>query len=196
MDMLHIVYVAEAIVGASFDRVSAYITAREPGSGVEDVALCRFEARDAVALVNVGWGYGPGGIEVSGSEGRLTIRFAGGGTSPFAPVESVTIVDRDGEHPVTVAPERNGMVELFADFAHAILERREPAGEGARALHALESTLAAYAAGATGHVVELPLSPGSPMYELGAMGVAELDLPAWSPVRTRGLFDTSARGVR
>jgi predicted dehydrogenase len=163
---------------------------------VEDIALCRFEAGNAVALVNVGWGHGAGGIEVSGSDGRLSIRFAGGGTSPFAPVESVTIVDGDGEHRVTVAPERNGLVELLADFAHAIFERRAPAGEGARAVHALESTLAAYASGATGRMVELPLSPGDPMYELGAVGVAQLDLPAWSPVRTRGLFDTSAGGVR
>jgi len=196
MDMLHIVYVAEAILGTSFDRVSAHVTARERGSGVEDVALCRFEARDAVALVNVGWGLGPGGIEVSGSEGRLSIRFAGGATSPFAPVESVTVVDRDGEHAVTVAAERTGLVELLADFAHAVLDGREPVGAGARALHALESTLAAYASGATGRMVELPLLPGDPMYELGVMGVAELDLPAWSPVRTRGLFDSSAGGVR
>jgi predicted dehydrogenase len=196
MDMLHIVYVAEAILGARFDRVSAFVTAREQGSTVEDIALCRFEAGNAVALVNVGWGHGAGGIEVSGSEGRLSIRFAGGGTSPFAPVESITIVDREGEHHVTVAPERNGLVELLADFAHAILERRAPAGEGARALHALESTLAAYASGVTGRMVELPLSPGDPMYEFGALGVAQLDLPAWSPVRTRGLFDTSAGGVR
>jgi len=196
MDMLHIVYVAEAILGASFDRASAYITARERGSGVEDVALCRFEAREAVALVNVGWGLGPGGIEVSGSDGRLSIRFAGGGTSPFAPVESVTVVDRDGEHTVGLAPERNGLVELLADFAHAVLEQREPAGDGTRALHALESTLAAYASGAIGSMVELPLSPGDPMYELGAMGVAQLDLPAWSPVRTRGLFVEGAGGFR
>lgn len=193
MDMLHIVYVAEAILGASFDRVSAYVTARDAGSKVEDIALCRFEARTAVALVNLGWGLGPGGVDVSGSEGRLSVRFAGGGTSPFAPVESITVVDRDGEHPVTVAPERNGLAELLADFAHAVLEGREPVGEGARALHALESTLAAYASGATGRIVELPLSPGDPVYELGVMGLAELDLPAWSPVRNLGLFSAGVR---
>jgi predicted dehydrogenase len=196
MDMLHIVYVAEAILGARFDRVSAYVTAREQGSTVEDIALCRFEAGNAVALVNVGWGHGAGGFEVSGTEGRLSIRFAGGGTSPFAQVESVTIVDRDGEHSVTVAAERNGLVELLADFAHAVLEGREPVGEGVRALHALEATLAAYESGATGRMVELPLSPGDPMYEHGVMGVAELDLPAWSPARTLGLFSVRTEGAR
>ena len=90
----------------------------------------------------------------------LSIIFAGGGTSPFAPIESVTVVDRDGEHPVTVAPDRNGLVELFADFGRATFARREPAGERSRALHSLESTVAEWIhASAPAQLAHVPKGP-------------------------------------
>jgi len=79
MDMLHLVYVAEALLGAPFRRVSAELLVRSDDAPVEDIALCRFETDRSVALVNVGWGVGPGGLTVAGPAGRVEIAYAGGG---------------------------------------------------------------------------------------------------------------------
>jgi hypothetical protein len=40
-------------------------------------SLCRFETAGKAALVNIGWGFGPGGIQLSGSHGRLIVRYQG-----------------------------------------------------------------------------------------------------------------------
>ena len=42
MDMIHLVYVAEAFLGGQFRRVSAEILVRADEAAVEDLALCRF----------------------------------------------------------------------------------------------------------------------------------------------------------
>ena len=82
MDMLHVVYVAEALLGRPFRAVSAHVSGRAAGARVEDLAVCRFEADEAVALVNVGWGVGPGGIAIVEPDGRIEIGYDGGGTGP------------------------------------------------------------------------------------------------------------------
>lgn len=188
MDMLHIVYVAEALLGAPLERVSAYMAAREEGSPVEDIALCRFETDRSAALVNMGWGMGPGGIEVSGPDGRIAIRYQGGATSPFVPLETMTVVDRQGTHAIEVEGEADSLTPLLRDFGAAIVEGREPIAPGEQALRTLEATVAAYASGATGRTIELPFVPGDPVYEFGVGALGKLDLPAWSPLRRRGLF--------
>ncbi len=60
MDMLHAVYLAEHLLGASFTRVSGVADADLPGTrsdGVETLALARFEAdqaeRTSVAILPV-----------------------------------------------------------------------------------------------------------------------------------------------
>jgi hypothetical protein len=50
-------------------------------------------------------------------------------------------------------------------------------------LRALEITLGAYLSGLTGRVVELPLTPGTPVYERGIAGLAEE--AAWERSRTK-----------
>lgn len=55
---------------APFHQAPACINSTEEGDLVEGLALCRFEsdgpgAPRVAALVNVGWGLGPGGIDVS-----------------------------------------------------------------------------------------------------------------------------------
>jgi predicted dehydrogenase len=67
MDMLHIVYVAEALLGAPIERVCP--PGSPPGPTTHrsrDIALARFETSTNAALVNVGWGVGMGGFGVSG----------------------------------------------------------------------------------------------------------------------------------
>ena len=96
MDMLHLVYLAEAFLGSPFRRVSAEILVREDGAAVEEVAVCRFDTDNAIGLVNVGWGSGPGGMTISGPDGRIEIAYASGGTGPFVPLAAVRVVGRDG----------------------------------------------------------------------------------------------------
>jgi predicted dehydrogenase len=188
MDMLHVVYVAEALLGAPFERVSAYMAARELGSPVEDICLCRFETENSAALVNIGWGMGAGGISVSGTRGRIEIRYQGGGTSPFVPLESVTVVDELGPHPITVQPSLDSLTPLLRDFGRAIVEGREPMATGEQALRTLEATVGAYVSAATGRAIELPLAQADPAFELGVQALGELELPPWSPLRRRSLF--------
>jgi predicted dehydrogenase len=196
MDFLHVIYLAEALLGQPIERVSAYVTTRKPNS-VEDLALCRFEAADSAAIVNVGWGVGPGGIEVSGTSGRLAIRYQGGGTSPFARFTEVTLVNEQGAHVVDV-PADNGFLEpAIFDFAESVAGGRPPVASGEQGLHVLEAAVAAYESAATGRTITLPLDDADPVYQRGIAGLGELDLPAWSPVRGKQIFGvaTSSPGA-
>ncbi|MGH2819208.1 MAG: Gfo/Idh/MocA family protein [Actinomycetota bacterium] len=192
MDLLHVVYLAEALLGEPIERVSAYVTARNRNSGVEDLALCRFEAADSVAIVNVGWGVGPGGIEISGTTGRLAIRYEGGGTSPFAPFEELVIVDERGSRSVDVPPDNGFLERAIVDFAESIAGDRTPIAPGEQGLHILEATVGAYKSAATGRTITLPLDRADPMFQRGVGGVMELDIPAWSPIRSNGIFGVRA----
>ena len=148
MDMLHLVYVAEALLGEPFRRVSAEILVRSPGAGVEDVALCRFETDRSVALVNVGWGAGPGGITVSGPLGRIEIGYAGGGTGPFAPLAAVRLMRADGateDRTPTIETPRGTidvrLTETLGALFTALLDGRPSEATVADGLRALDATL-------------------------------------------------------
>jgi predicted dehydrogenase len=195
MDMLHLVYVAEAFLGAPFRRVSAELLARSPGAPVEDGAICRFETDDGIALVNAGWGVGPGGMTVSGTDGRVEIRYATGGTGPFVPLQSVQLVRADGavedRTPTDVAPA--GVIDVrlsttFRDLFGALRDRRPVPTPAADGLRALDATLGAYVSAAIGRTVPLPLPAGHPVHRLGVAGIAELELDPGSVIARRGVF--------
>jgi predicted dehydrogenase len=192
MDMLHVVYVAEALLGQPIERVSAYVTARQRDSGVEDLASCRFEASDSVAVVNVGWGVGPGGIEISGTTGRLAIRYEGGGTSPFVPFEELILVDERGSRTLDVPPSDSYLELAIVEFAESVAAGLPPIAPGEQGLHILEATVAAYESAATGRMIAVPLDRADPVYQRGVGGLAELDIPAWSPIRSKGIFGVVA----
>lgn len=189
MDLLHVVYLAEALLGQPIECVSGYVTARRPNSGVEDIASCRFETADSVAIVNVGWGVGPGGIDVSGSAGRLAIRYQDGGTSPFAPFEEFELIDAGGRHTVQVPPHETFLEKAIVDFAESVATGRQPIAPGEQGLHILEATLAVYESAATGRTIPLPLDVSDSVFLRGIEGLAELDQPTWSSVRRRAIFD-------
>lgn len=188
MDMLHIVYLAEALLGRSIERVSAWVEARSATSPVEDLVLARLEVDGAAALVNVGWGVGPGGVAVSGSLGRLEVTYRDGGSGGFVPFERLIVHGRSGRQEITQLPPEDSTGAILDDFAAAIQTGREPIAPGALGLHVLETTLAVYLSAALGQTVILPLQPGEPVYEHGVAGLAQLELPAWSPVRRRRIF--------
>jgi predicted dehydrogenase len=202
MDILHGVYMAESLLGSTLQRVSAYADNLDPESNVEDLALCRFETERNAGLVNIAWGHGPGGIEVTGTEGRISALYANGGTAPWSDFERVIVTTAAGtrvEHDARVDGGADGYAALgdafrhvFRDFADAVREGRAPRSTGADGLRILEATVGALKSAATGTLVEIPLDREDPVFQRGVLGVGDLDLPDWSPVLRRGLYREAA----
>ncbi len=198
IDIIHLVYLAEALLDRRVERVSAYANARTMGAGVEDVVAGRFETPDSAALINVGWSFGahgidgPGGIEVSGTHGRLAIAYEDGGT--FAPFRELRLTDHAGTRVVeTTEKAPQGTVPLAVRaFAAAVAAGQPPAASGEDGQRNLEAVMAAYESAALGRTVGLPLEPGDPLFQRGAIGLRELELPDWSPVRRKGIFGVAA----
>lgn len=194
MDLLHVVYLAEALLGRPIERVSAHVDARAAGAPVEDLAICRFETEANVALVNVGWGVGAGGYSVSGSAGRIEVTYRDGGSGAFAPFERLVVSGRSGRQVVTSLPTGDSIGDVLRDFVSAVRASRDPVASGEHGRHILDATLAAYVSAGLGRTVELPLPDGHPVYERGVLGLADLDLVPWSPIRRRGIFGISRVG--
>ncbi|KDN77618.1 oxidoreductase [Streptomyces olindensis] len=199
MDMLHGVYLAEDLLAEPVERVSAHVDAATPGDAVEGLALCRLETARRAALVNIGWGFGPGGIRINGSKGRIVLRYRDEGTIPWAPFEALSLTTEAGTETLGL-PAGQELVPLVADalratvadFADAVTTGRAPAAPGRAALHTLEATVAAYASAALGRTIGIPLPVDGPVHRRGVIGLAELDVPAASGVRRRGLFGLTA----
>jgi predicted dehydrogenase len=200
MDMLHGVYVAEALLGEPLRRASAYVDVLDPGAGVEDLALCRFETESNAALVNIGWGLGPGGIEVSGTAGRISIRYRDGATTPWAPLDRMLVTTEAGTRVELEGDPADGALglsqaifdsfeHLVADFAEAVIAGRAPAASGADGQGILEATLGAYASGATGEIVSVPLDPQGALFGDGVLALRQSAVPDWSPLRGPSLFN-------
>jgi len=191
MDMLHLVYVAEDLCGLPFTAVSGYVNSHRPGYQVETVALCRFETEVNAALVNVGWGLGGGGATISGSKGRIDIRYQDGGTSPFSPLEAVTIATADGTRELPVTPNRDTIPQVLADFADSLATGRAPRADGSAGLRTLEAVIGTYASAARGCNVALPLDAADPMYLRGVAGLPETPTSYSSPVVGKKLFGSA-----
>jgi predicted dehydrogenase len=197
IDMLHCLYITERMIGRDAQRVSAWVAGDADHPQVDATALCRLETDGPVALVNVGWGLGPGGVFIEGTEGAIEMRWQDGGTGPFVPLASMTVRSRDGGAREVDVEKRalpeihvDAMRRLVADFADAVLAGRDPRMTGADGLHALEVTLAAYASAALGRTIEVPLSPDDPVHLEGVAAIPRLTGPDWSPVRRQRLYAT------
>jgi len=192
-DMLHIVYLAHWIMGGPPTSVSAFVDRRLDADGdVEDIALVRYTYPTGHAFVNMAWGKGPGGVEIGGTKGRIVMETVDDGTHPFVPATRLRVVGEQGVRSWEPGvPPAYGMVAILNDFREAVEQGREPIASGEAGLRVLDSVLGAYVAGATGEEVALPLPPSHPTYAKGSTGIADLDLPADSPTRKRGLFGLS-----
>jgi predicted dehydrogenase len=197
MDMLHVMYVAELLLGRRAQRVSAHVEGGPGHDRVEALALCRLETDGPTALVNVGWGIGPGGVSVEGDRGTLRITWQGGGTNPFVPLESIEVTTGRGTRREPVVPAEDTMAQvrdaaglLIDDFLDALEAGRPPAATGDDGLHALELVVAAYESAALGRTVHVPLDRADPMFLRGATAAGELGGPAWSAVTRQRLFTT------
>lgn len=200
IDMLHGVYLAEHLLGEPLERVSAYVDSMDHTAGVEDLALCRLESASRAALVNIGWGHGTGGVEVAGTKGRIAIRYRNGATAPWAVLEHVMVATPDG---VRIELDGDGFRlgangiaqalydtfdDVVLDFAESVSSGRSPTASGKDGQRMLEATVGAYKSGATGRIVELPLEVEDPTFRHGVLGLRELTLPIWSPLRRGSLF--------
>ncbi len=199
-DLIHGVYLAEALVGEPIRRVSAHIGAASADAAVEDLAMCRFETDTRVAVFNVGWGHGPGGYSVTGTQGRIDVRFEDGSTPPWANLEHVRLTDAGGTTDLMgpSAERRIGLGDfpshthafghLARAFAEAAHGRGAPLATGAHGRRVLEATIAAYLSAATGRTVTLPLDRRSTAFLQGALGVLATDQVSWSPFLDSRLF--------
>ena len=121
-------------------------------------------------------------------EGRIEVRYEGGGSGAFAPFEALELVGRSGRRTERDLAPVDGILAIVRDFADAIRDGRPPIAPGEQALHVLEATLAVYLAAATGTLVELPLPTDHPVWREGVTGLAALDLPRWSAVARGGMY--------
>jgi predicted dehydrogenase len=206
MDMLHGVYLAEHLLDAPVTGVSAFVDKATEGDAVEGLALCRLEADRRVAMVNIGWGWGPGGVTVHGTRGRAVAHYRADGTMPWAPFEQLRVATADGTRTLDLPAGQeleplvaDAMRDTVADLADAIDAQQTPAADGAAALHTLETTVAAYASAALGRTVAVPLPTGGPLHRSGVLGLRDLSgadaVPADSPVRRRALFGLTPSGA-
>ncbi len=199
MDMIHAVYLAEWLIGEAAQQIMAFVDAPEYQARqpvIEDLALLQIAFPSAYAVIHMGWGEGVGGIDISGSDGHLRMRYkqyhSGGFNQPIE-LYSVDSDWRRSDHAIANLPTHSENVarsfcDLWVDFAESIRDDREPIAPAAAGARALEIVLGAYESAVTGRVVSLPLAADSPLYRKGVEGITELE--AWPDSKTvaAGLF--------
>jgi len=192
MDMIHAVYVAEFLMAEPIRTVSAVVDNLDhPGNAVEDFTLVNLYFDAGYATLNMWWGNGAGGVELSGTDGRIMIFYDDYGTGPFAPVQTFTLVNKQGRRnfdPRADQPAASTFVHIHRDFAEAVRTKREPIAPAEEGLRALEAALAAYMSAATGRVVMLPLPTDGPVFQRGVLGLRDMTLWTEGPLARRGLF--------
>jgi predicted dehydrogenase len=198
MDMIHAVYLTEWLFGAPAQQVMAFVdaptyAARQPV--VEDLALLQIAFPTGYATIHMGWGQGVGGVDASGSEGHLRLRYNQYQTSGFnQPAELYSVRDwQRTDHPLDNLPTHmdnigRSFTQLWDDFRDAIRAKRPTTAPASAGQRALEIALGGYLSGVTGSVVSLPLKRDHPVYHKGIAGLSEV--AAWADSRTKaaGLF--------
>lgn len=192
MDMIHVAYLMEFLARAEIKAVSAVIdNLSYPEGDVEDLALIHLYFDHGYGTISLGWGQGPGGVEVTGGQGRILVFYKNYGTGPFSELQEFSLV-REGVGE-TYDPRRGDQTdstiqEIHRDFTAALRSGDPPAAPAAAGVRSLTVGLAAYASAVQGRVVDLPLNEDDPVYREGVEGLRYL--PRWesSPVLSRRLF--------
>ncbi len=198
MDMIHAVYLCEWLMGQHATQVMAFVDAptyahRKPV--LEDLALLQIAFPKGYAVIHMGWGQGVGGVDISGSEGQMRMRYHQYQTSGFnQPIELYSVHDwQRTDHVLNNLPAHmdniaRSFTELWANFRNAIQNNTPTIAPGAAGQRALEIALGAYLSGATGQVVTLPLATDHPVYLEGIDGIVKSDVWAASRTKAAGLF--------
>ncbi len=198
MDMIHAVYLAEWFYGAPAEQVMAFVDAptyagRNPE--VEDLALIQIAYPGGYAALHHGWGVGVGGVDLSGSEGYLRMRYREGQTSGFNQASEIFSVRdwlRSDHQAADLATHgdniANSFTRLWKAFASALRTGAPLLASGSVGTRALEVALGAYLSGVTGRVVELPLEEDHPVYLQGINGLAQCAVWPRSRTARSGIF--------
>jgi len=198
MDMIHAVYLAEWLAGEQAIQVNAFADAptyahRNPV--IEDLALLQVAFPSSYALINMGWGQGVGGVDVSGSTGQIHLRYKAYHTSGFTqPIELYSVKDwQRHDHVIPNLPEHmdnigRSFTDLWADYRDAIRDGRDPIAPARAGERALQLALGGYLSASSGRTVQLPLPEDHPVYQQGIQGMAQAEVWEASRARTAGLF--------
>ncbi len=199
MDLIHVFYLAEFLMSSQISGVSAVVdNFGSTEEQIEDFVLAHLYFPNGYASVNVSWSQGPGGLEVTGSRGRILAFYEDFKTGPFSTFDEMTLVNEAGKK--TYQPRRGTEVtddtfeELHRDFIGAIRESREPAGTAQDGARSLQAALATYASGMLGRRVPLPLSPDDPIYQDGVIGLRHGSTDEVDRLRRKTLFGMQPAG--
>lgn len=205
IDMIHAVYLAEWLLGQEAEQVMAFVDAPEYATrqpDIEDLALVQIAFPSGYAAIHMGWGEGVGGVDISGGDGHLRMRYKQYHSGGFnQPIELYSI-DEHWQRTDHAIPNlethadnvARSFTRLWSDFRAAIRHDRQPMAPAAAGARALQIALAAYVSGVTGRVVNVPFDPAHPVYRLGINGIVELEAWAHSKTKAAGLFGLRASG--
>jgi predicted dehydrogenase len=197
---IHTVYLARRFLGGTQpDRVIGSIASLGEASGdVEDRGTMVLEWRDGRrAVLDMSWGSGTtGATSVQGTDGSLHVHYPSGWASPHNVADGVSILRGIDEEEVHAVEWRRNPIDWYyggaiKEFAVGLREPPSRAPTLADGRADLEVILAAYESAALGRPVDLPLVASDPVYQHGALGLRELDLPDYSPVAENGLYRSS-----
>jgi predicted dehydrogenase len=198
MDMIHAVYLNEWMFGTPATQVMAFVDAleyRERSPEVEDLALVQIAYPNGYGVIHMGWGQGVGGMDASGSQGQIRVRYEQyqvGGFNRPAEFYSVHNWERT-DHTLDSLPEHmdnigRSFTQLWADFRDAIRQKRDTIAPARAGMRALEATLGAYLSGVTGKVTQLPLPTNHPVHLNGIYGLTEVAPMPNSTTKSAGIF--------
>ena len=193
MDLIHVFYLSEYLMNSQILGVSAVVdNFGLPGKQVEDFVLAHLYFPEGYASVNLSWSQGPGGLEVTGSSGRILAFYEDFQTGPFTTFDVMTLVNEAGKqtfqprHAIEVIDDT--FDDLHRDFIEAIREERDPAATAQDGARTLQAALATYSSGMLGRRIPLPLAVDDPTYQEGAIGLRHSSVEEVDPLRRKTLF--------
>ena len=193
MDMIHVFYLAEYLIGHQIAGVSAVVdNLGLPDEQVEDFVLAHLYFPESYASINLSWSQGPGGLEVTGSRGRILVFYEDFKTGPFSTFEEMTLVNEAGKK---VYRPRGGQEalddtfdEVHGDFIEAIREDRDPIATAQDGARSLQAALATYFSGMLGCRVPIPLEEDDPIFQEGVAGLRHVPPQEFDRLRRKSLF--------
>lgn len=198
MDMIHAVYLTEWITGQQAQQVNAFADAptyQHRNPEIEDLILLQVAFPSCYALINMAWGQGVGGVDVSGTQGQIRMRYEKYQTSGFnQPAELYSVRDwQRTDHDLNNEPDYLSHLavsfgNIWRDFCDAVRENRDPVATAADGQRALEIALAGYLSASTGRTIELPFPVDHPVFQEGVQGISKVESWANSKAKQAGIF--------
>lgn len=193
MDMIHVFYLAEYLMGDPIAGVSAVVdNLGLPDEQVEDFVLAHLYFPESYASVNLSWSQGPGGLEVTGSRGRILAFYEDFKTGPFSTFEELTLVNETGKKVYRLRGGQETIGDTFdalhLDFFEAVRDDRDPVATAEDGARSLQAALATYSSGMSGRRVPLPLGVDDPIYREGVVGLRHIPAQEFDSFSRRSLF--------